>query len=58
MLSAKSGSVKEVDLITPGGAYWSPDGKQIAVVLFNWELSLLLEPIDQGCNPFISSAGS
>jgi hypothetical protein len=30
--------IKEVDLTSPDGAYWSPDGKQIAVVLFNWEL--------------------
>ena len=30
--------VKEVDLTSPDGAYWSPDGKQIAVILFNWEL--------------------
>jgi beta-lactamase regulating signal transducer with metallopeptidase domain/Tol biopolymer transport system component len=30
--------VKEVDLASPDGAYWSPDGKQIAVILFNWEL--------------------
>jgi beta-lactamase regulating signal transducer with metallopeptidase domain len=29
--------VKEVDLASPDGAYWSPDGKQIAVILFNWE---------------------
>ena len=30
--------VKEVDLASPDGAFWSPDGKQIAVILFNWEL--------------------
>jgi Tol biopolymer transport system component len=30
--------IKEMDLTSPDGAYWSPDGKQIAVVLFNWEL--------------------
>src|SRR5439155_25932748 len=30
--------VKEVDLGSPDGAYWSPDGKQLAVILFNWEL--------------------
>jgi Tol biopolymer transport system component len=30
--------VKEVDLATPNGAFWSPDGKQLAVSLFNWEL--------------------
>jgi beta-lactamase regulating signal transducer with metallopeptidase domain/Tol biopolymer transport system component len=30
--------VKEVDLASPNGAFWSPDGKQIAVSLFNWEL--------------------
>jgi RNA polymerase sigma factor (sigma-70 family) len=30
--------VKEVDLASPDSAYWSPDGKQIAVVLFNWQL--------------------
>jgi hypothetical protein len=26
------------DLASPDGAYWSPDGKQIAVSMFNWEL--------------------
>ena len=30
--------VKEVGLATPDGAFWSPDSKQIAVILFNWEL--------------------
>ena len=30
--------VKEVGLASPDGAYWSPDGKQLAVILFNWEL--------------------
>jgi beta-lactamase regulating signal transducer with metallopeptidase domain/Tol biopolymer transport system component len=30
--------VKEVGLASPSGAYWSPDGKQLAVSLFNWEL--------------------
>ena len=30
--------VKEVDLASPNGAFWSPDGKQLAVLLFNWEL--------------------
>jgi Tol biopolymer transport system component len=30
--------VKEVDLASPNGAFWSPDGKQLAVILFNWEL--------------------
>jgi Tol biopolymer transport system component/beta-lactamase regulating signal transducer with metallopeptidase domain len=30
--------VKEVDLASPHGAFWSPDGKQLAVILFNWEL--------------------
>jgi beta-lactamase regulating signal transducer with metallopeptidase domain len=30
--------VKEVDLASPDGAFWSPDGKQLAVILFNWEL--------------------
>jgi beta-lactamase regulating signal transducer with metallopeptidase domain/Tol biopolymer transport system component len=30
--------VSEVGLASPHGAYWSPDGKQIAVVLFNWDL--------------------
>lgn len=30
--------VKEVDLASPNGACWSPDGKQLAVSLFNWEL--------------------
>lgn len=29
---------KEVGLATPDGAFWSPDGKQIAVCMFNWEL--------------------
>lgn len=28
----------EIDLASPDGAFWSPDGKQIAVSLFNWEL--------------------
>ena len=31
--------VKEVDLASPDGAFWSPDSKQIAVSLFNWELN-------------------
>ena len=30
--------LKEVDLATPSGSFWSPDGKQVAVVLHNWEL--------------------
>jgi beta-lactamase regulating signal transducer with metallopeptidase domain/Tol biopolymer transport system component len=30
--------VKEVGLASPNGAFWSPDGKQIAVSLFNWEV--------------------
>jgi beta-lactamase regulating signal transducer with metallopeptidase domain/Tol biopolymer transport system component len=30
--------VKEVGLASPDGAFWSPDGKQLAVILFNWEL--------------------
>jgi Tol biopolymer transport system component len=30
--------VKEVDLAAPGGTCWSPDGKQVAVSMFNWEL--------------------
>jgi beta-lactamase regulating signal transducer with metallopeptidase domain len=30
--------VKEVGLASPNGAFWSPDGKQIAVILFNWDL--------------------
>jgi Tol biopolymer transport system component len=30
--------IKEVDLASPNGAFWSPDGKQLAVTLFNWEL--------------------
>lgn len=30
--------VKEVGLSRPGGAFWSPDGKQIAVILSDWEL--------------------
>jgi Tol biopolymer transport system component/beta-lactamase regulating signal transducer with metallopeptidase domain len=30
--------VEEVGLAFPHGAFWSPDGKQIAVILFNWEL--------------------
>jgi Tol biopolymer transport system component/beta-lactamase regulating signal transducer with metallopeptidase domain len=30
--------LKEVDLASPDGAFWSPDGKQIAVAMFNWEL--------------------
>jgi len=28
----------EIDLASPDGAYWSPDGKRIAVSMFNWEL--------------------
>src|SRR5262249_53260922 len=30
--------VKEVDLVLPHGALWSPDGKQIAVTFSKWEL--------------------
>jgi Tol biopolymer transport system component len=30
--------LKEVDLVVPNGAFWSPNGKQIAVPLSNWEL--------------------
>lgn len=30
--------VREVGLTSPDGAFWSPDGKQIAVILFDWEL--------------------
>lgn len=30
--------VSEVGLTSPDGAFWSPDGKQIAVILFDWEL--------------------
>ncbi|HEX7378641.1 MAG TPA: DPP IV N-terminal domain-containing protein [Pirellulales bacterium] len=30
--------VREEGLSSPDGAFWSPDGKQIAVVLFDWEL--------------------
>jgi Tol biopolymer transport system component len=30
--------VKEVGLASPDCAFWSPDGKQIAVVLFDWQL--------------------
>jgi Tol biopolymer transport system component/beta-lactamase regulating signal transducer with metallopeptidase domain len=29
--------LKEEGLVSPDGAYWSPDGKQIAVILLNWE---------------------
>jgi Tol biopolymer transport system component len=29
--------IKEVDLASPNGALWSPDGKQVAVILFDWE---------------------
>ncbi len=29
--------VKEVDLASPHGAFWSPDGKQLAVILFDWQ---------------------
>jgi Tol biopolymer transport system component len=29
--------VTEVDPSVPDGAFWSPDGKQIAVVLFDWQ---------------------
>ena len=31
--------VKEVNLASPDGAQWSPDGKKLAVVMFNWELN-------------------
>ncbi|HEX5442389.1 MAG TPA: M56 family metallopeptidase [Pirellulales bacterium] len=30
--------VSEVGLASPDGAFWSPDGKQIAVILFDWEV--------------------
>jgi hypothetical protein len=30
--------VKEVGLASPAGACWSPDGKQLAVRLFDWEV--------------------
>ncbi|HUY92208.1 MAG TPA: M56 family metallopeptidase [Pirellulales bacterium] len=30
--------VREVGLTTTQGAFWSPDGKQIAVILFDWRL--------------------
>ena len=30
---------KEADLTTAHGAFWSPDGKQIAVILFDWRLN-------------------
>jgi beta-lactamase regulating signal transducer with metallopeptidase domain/Tol biopolymer transport system component len=30
--------VREVGLASPDGACWSPDGKQIAVILFDWQL--------------------
>lgn len=30
--------VKEVGLASPDGAFWSPDGKQIAVMMFNWQI--------------------
>jgi Tol biopolymer transport system component len=30
--------VKEVDLSSPDGSFWSPDGKQLAVILFDWEV--------------------
>lgn len=30
--------VREEGLASPDGAFWSPDGKQIAVILFDWEL--------------------
>jgi Tol biopolymer transport system component len=42
--------VKEINLAAPHGAFWSPDGKQIAVSMFNWEL-------DENGRP-ISRAGS
>jgi Tol biopolymer transport system component len=31
--------IKEVDLASPDSAFWSPDGKQLAVVFFNWSLN-------------------
>jgi beta-lactamase regulating signal transducer with metallopeptidase domain/Tol biopolymer transport system component len=40
--------VKEVDLASPDGAFWSPDGKQIAVILFNWELDEKGKKISRG----------
>jgi Tol biopolymer transport system component len=30
--------IKEVGLASPDSAFWSPDGKQLAVVLFDWEV--------------------
>ncbi|HEV7223427.1 MAG TPA: M56 family metallopeptidase [Pirellulales bacterium] len=29
---------REVGLASPDGAFWSPDGKQIAVILFDWQM--------------------
>jgi len=30
--------IKEVNLASPDGVFWSPDGKQLAVILFDWEM--------------------
>lgn len=30
--------IKEVNLASPNSAFWSPDGKRLAVILFDWEL--------------------
>jgi Tol biopolymer transport system component len=30
--------LKEADLAAPCGVFWSPDGKQLAVILFDWQL--------------------
>jgi hypothetical protein len=30
--------MKDEGLASPSCAFWSPDGKQIAVILFDWEL--------------------
>ena len=40
--------VKEVDLACPDGASWSPDGKQLAVHFFNWELDENGKKISRG----------
>ena len=31
--------IKEEGLASPDSAFWSPDGKQLAVTLFDWEVN-------------------
>jgi beta-lactamase regulating signal transducer with metallopeptidase domain/Tol biopolymer transport system component len=48
--------LKEEGLASPNGAFWSPDGKQIAVSLFNWQLDengRKVGPVGTDANPRI-----